>query len=147
VCDVAGEIKINEAKTGKTLVSNHVPYGAILNVKNGQKITKGESLCTWDPYNAVILSEAEGKIEFEAIEENNTYKEEADEQTGKIVSAVQKATTEVREAFEAELNIFDGGGFDLYIPTDSTVPVSTRRAIIAVSATFVAVPVASRRAR
>ena len=78
----SGEIKINEAKTGKTLVSNHVPYGAILNVKNGQKITKGESLCTWDPYNAVILSEVDGTIEFEAVVEGITYKEVADDQTG-----------------------------------------------------------------
>ena len=63
----SGEIKINEAKTGKTLVSNHVPYGAILNVKDGQKISKGESLCTWDPYNAVILSEFDGSVEFKAV--------------------------------------------------------------------------------
>jgi DNA-directed RNA polymerase subunit beta' len=78
----SGEIKINEAKTGKTLVSNHVPYGAILNVKNGQKITKGESLCTWDPYNAVILSEFDGTVEFDAVVEGITYKEVADDQTG-----------------------------------------------------------------
>jgi DNA-directed RNA polymerase subunit beta' len=38
----SGEIKINDAKTGKTLVSNHVPYGATLNVKDGQKIGKGD---------------------------------------------------------------------------------------------------------
>ncbi|MFN5337371.1 MAG: DNA-directed RNA polymerase subunit beta', partial [Bacteroidota bacterium] len=78
----SGEIKINEAKSGKTLVSNHVPYGAILNVKNGQKITKGESLCTWDPYNAVILSEFDGTVEFESVVEGITYKEVADDQTG-----------------------------------------------------------------
>jgi DNA-directed RNA polymerase subunit beta' len=78
----SGEIKINEAKTGKTLVSNHVPYGSILNVKNGQKITKGESLCTWDPYNAVILSEFDGTVEFDAVVEGITYKEVADDQTG-----------------------------------------------------------------
>ena len=78
----SGEIKINEAKSGKTLVSNHVPYGAILNVKNGQKITKGESLCTWDPYNAVILSEFDGSVEFESVVEGITYKEVADDQTG-----------------------------------------------------------------
>jgi DNA-directed RNA polymerase subunit beta' len=78
----SGEIKINEAKSGKTLVSNHVPYGAILNVKNGQKITKGESLCTWDPYNAVILSEFDGTVEFDAVVEGITYKEVADDQTG-----------------------------------------------------------------
>ena len=64
------------------LVSNHVPYGAILNVKDGQKIGKGDSLCTWDPYNAVILSEFDGEIEFDAIIEGVTFKEVADYQTG-----------------------------------------------------------------
>src|SRR5690606_11703576 len=78
----SGEIKINDAKTGKMLVSNHVPYGAVLNVRDGQKISKGDSLCTWDPYNAVILSEFDGKIEFESIIEGVTYKEVADDQTG-----------------------------------------------------------------
>ncbi len=77
----SGEIKINDSK-GKLLVSNHVPYGAILNVKDGQKIAKGESLCTWDPYNAVILSEFDGEIEFDAIIEGITFKEVADDQTG-----------------------------------------------------------------
>ncbi|MFC0262663.1 DNA-directed RNA polymerase subunit beta' [Fontibacter flavus] len=78
----SGEIRINDAKSGKTLVSNHVPYGAILNVKDGQKIAKGDSLCTWDPYNAVILSEFDGQVEFDSIIEGITYKEVADDQTG-----------------------------------------------------------------
>ncbi|ERM84942.1 DNA-directed RNA polymerase subunit beta' [Rhodonellum psychrophilum GCM71 = DSM 17998] len=78
----SGEIKINDAKTGKTLVSNHVPYGALLNVKDGQKIAKGDSLCTWDPYNAVILSEYDGKVEFDSIIQGITFKEVADDQTG-----------------------------------------------------------------
>ncbi|PZX56628.1 DNA-directed RNA polymerase subunit beta' [Algoriphagus chordae] len=78
----SGEIKVNDAKTGKTLVSNHAPYGAIVNVKDGEKITKGQTLCKWDPYNAVILSEFDGKIEFEAIVEGVTFKEVSDDQTG-----------------------------------------------------------------
>ncbi|WP_113924097.1 DNA-directed RNA polymerase subunit beta' [Cognataquiflexum aquatile] len=78
----SGEIKINDAKTGKTLVSNHVPYGATLNVKDGQKIAKGDALCKWDPYNAVILSEFDGEVEFDSIIEGVTFKEVADDQTG-----------------------------------------------------------------
>ncbi len=78
----SGEIKINDPKTGKTLVSNHAPYGAIVDVKDGEKITKGQTLCKWDPYNAVILSEFDGTIEFEAISEGVTYKEVSDDQTG-----------------------------------------------------------------
>jgi DNA-directed RNA polymerase subunit beta' len=77
-----GEIKIIDEKTGKQLISNHVPYGAFLNVKEGDKVVKGDQLCFWDPYNAVILSEIDGKISYEYIEEGITYKDESDEQTG-----------------------------------------------------------------
>jgi DNA-directed RNA polymerase subunit beta' len=77
-----GEMKIIEEKTGKQLISNHVPYGSFLNVKEGAKVAKGDQLCFWDPYNAVILSEIDGKISYEYIEEGITYKDESDEQTG-----------------------------------------------------------------
>lgn len=78
----SGEIKIVDEKSGKTLISNHVPYGAFLKVKDGDKVNKGDELCYWDPYNAVILSEFDGKVEFDAIEEGITFREESDEQTG-----------------------------------------------------------------
>jgi DNA-directed RNA polymerase subunit beta' len=78
----SGEIKIVEPNTEKVLVANHVPYGAFLKIKEGELVTKGQELCFWDPYNAVILSEFDGKVEFIAIEEGITYKEESDEQTG-----------------------------------------------------------------
>ncbi|KYG85103.1 DNA-directed RNA polymerase subunit beta' [Roseivirga seohaensis] len=77
-----GEIQIVDPKSNKVLISNHVPYGATLDVKEGDKVEKGQQLCKWDPYNAVILSEFDGKVEFDAIEEGVTYKEEFDEQTG-----------------------------------------------------------------
>ncbi|HBH25074.1 MAG TPA: DNA-directed RNA polymerase subunit beta' [Cytophagales bacterium] len=78
----SGEIKIIEPKSKKVLISNHVPYGAFLKVKEGDKVEKGQELCNWDPYNAVILSEYDGKIEYSAIEEGITFKEISDEQTG-----------------------------------------------------------------
>ena len=77
-----GEIKIIEEKSGKQLISNHVPYGAFLSIKNGAKVKKGDQLCYWDPYNAVILSDLNGKADYEFIEEGITYKDESDEQTG-----------------------------------------------------------------
>ena len=77
-----GEIKIMDEKSGKQLISNHVPYGAFLNIKDGAKVSKGDQLCFWDPYNAVILSELEGTVEYEFIEEGITYRDESDEQTG-----------------------------------------------------------------
>jgi len=78
----SGEMKIVDKKAKRVLTSNHVPYGAFLKVKDGASVEKGDELCFWDPYNAVILSEVEGTIEFDAIEEGITFREESDEQTG-----------------------------------------------------------------
>ena len=77
-----GEIRIIETGTNNVLIVNNVPYGATLEVKEGQKVIKGDVMCHWDQFNAVILSDIDGVIEYDAIEENITYKEEADEQTG-----------------------------------------------------------------
>ncbi|MEQ9290521.1 MAG: DNA-directed RNA polymerase subunit beta' [Cyclobacteriaceae bacterium] len=78
----SGEIRIIDPNSKKVLISNHVPYGAFLNVKDKAKVKKGDRLCFWDPYNAVILSAFDGKVTFESIVEGVTYKEESDEQTG-----------------------------------------------------------------
>ncbi|WP_234736405.1 DNA-directed RNA polymerase subunit beta' [Tellurirhabdus bombi] len=79
----SGEVKVvDPTNPNLILISNNVPYGAFLRVKEGQRVEKGDELCAWDPYNAVILSEVTGKLEFEAIEEAITYREEFDEQTG-----------------------------------------------------------------
>ncbi len=77
-----GEIKIVDPKSKQVLISNHVPYGSFITVKEGDKVKKGDKMCFWDPYNAVLLSEFDGKVEFEAVIENVTFKEESDEQTG-----------------------------------------------------------------
>jgi DNA-directed RNA polymerase subunit beta' len=78
----SGEIRIVSEANGQVLIANNVPYGATLLVKEGDKVTKGQELCNWDPYNAVILSEFNGTIEYEAIEEGITFREEIDEQSG-----------------------------------------------------------------
>jgi DNA-directed RNA polymerase subunit beta' len=78
----SGEVRIVEPGTGKILISNHVPYGSFLMIDEGQTIAKGDEICVWDPYNAVILSEYDGTIEYEALIEGVTYREESDEQTG-----------------------------------------------------------------
>ncbi|MBC7383884.1 MAG: DNA-directed RNA polymerase subunit beta' [Bacteroidia bacterium] len=77
-----GEVRILDEKTRNPILTVNIPYGAHLKVKNGEKVEKGTPICTWDPYNAVIISEFSGKISFSEIIENVNYKEESDEQTG-----------------------------------------------------------------
>ncbi len=76
------EFKVVDPQIGITLSSTNLPYGAVLEVKNGKKIKKGDLICTWDPYNNAIISEEEGTVVFDMIEEGVTYREELDEQTG-----------------------------------------------------------------
>ncbi|MBN2763253.1 MAG: DNA-directed RNA polymerase subunit beta', partial [Bacteroidales bacterium] len=76
------ELRIIDKKTGIALTTNNIPYGAKLNIKNGSEVKKGTLICEWDPYNAVIISEAEGKVSFENVIEGLTFKEESDEVTG-----------------------------------------------------------------
>jgi DNA-directed RNA polymerase subunit beta' len=77
-----GEVRIMDVKNDRLLITNNIPYGAILNVKDGQKIAKGEAICTWDPFNNVIVAEIDGTVKFENVIEGVTYRDEADEQTG-----------------------------------------------------------------
>ena len=76
------ELRIVDANTGITLTTGNVPYGSALYIKPGSKVKKGDLLCDWDPYNAVIVSEFGGTVEYEHIKENITFREESDEQTG-----------------------------------------------------------------
>jgi DNA-directed RNA polymerase subunit beta' len=77
-----GEVRIMDVKNDRLLITNNVPYGATLTVKDGQKVSKGDIICTWDPFNNVVISEITGKLKFENVIEGITYREEADEQTG-----------------------------------------------------------------
>lgn len=77
-----GEIKSLDAKSNKVLNTEHVPYGSILYIKDGDKVVKGDKICDWDPFNALIISEFSGKAEYDAVEEGVTYRVERDDQTG-----------------------------------------------------------------
>jgi len=78
----SSEMRIVDKNTGIVLTTSNIPYGAMIYAKHGKSLKKNDLICTWDAYNAVIISELSGKVEFESIEENATYREEIDEQTG-----------------------------------------------------------------
>jgi DNA-directed RNA polymerase subunit beta' len=77
----SGEFKIMSPDGKKVFVTQNVPYGSYILVKDGQEVKKEDEICKWDAFNAVILAEKDGKVLFEAIEEGVTYKEEEDQQT------------------------------------------------------------------
>ena len=76
------EFRIVNPTTDITLYTHALPYGATLFMQDGAEVKKGDLICEWDPYNAVIISEYEGKVAFENVIEGVTYRDESDEQTG-----------------------------------------------------------------
>ncbi|MDP4828341.1 MAG: DNA-directed RNA polymerase subunit beta' [Flavobacteriales bacterium] len=76
------ELKIVDEKTGIALSTSNLPYGSLLHITDGKNIKKGDLICTWDPYNNVIVNELEGTVDFDAVEEGITFRVEQDEQTG-----------------------------------------------------------------
>jgi DNA-directed RNA polymerase subunit beta' len=78
----SAELKINDEKTGITMATVNLPYGSILHVNTGDIVKKNDVICEFDPFNSVIITEEDGTINFDAIEEGITFKTEVDEQTG-----------------------------------------------------------------
>lgn len=76
------ELRIVDPHTKIILHNHNIPYGSKLFFDHGATIQKGDKIIEWDPFNAVIVSEVAGKLSFESMDENVTYKVESDETTG-----------------------------------------------------------------
>jgi DNA-directed RNA polymerase subunit beta' len=77
----SAEMKIIDRKTGIALSSSNIPYGANLYFKHSDDVKKGDLIAEWDPYNALILSDVDGRVQFQDIVEGVTFRIETDEQT------------------------------------------------------------------
>jgi DNA-directed RNA polymerase subunit beta' len=101
------EIRFIDVNTGIALSTHNIPYGSKLYAFDKEVVKKGKLIAKWDPFNAVIITEATGKIEFEGVIENVTYKVESDETTGlrEIIIIESKDKTKVPSA-----HIFDASG-------------------------------------
>ena len=76
------EVQFIDQNTDIVLSSMQVPYGSLLFFKDGDVVKPGDQICRWDPFNAVIVSEYEGKLRFRDVVEGQTFKAETDETSG-----------------------------------------------------------------
>ncbi len=121
----SAELKITDEKTGIVIMNTNIPYGSELLVKSKTKLKKGDVICKWDPYNALIISEVKGTVVFDHIEEGITYREEVDEQTG----FTEKVITETKDKKKTPaINIIDTKTKEILreysIPVNSHISVS-----------------------
>lgn len=115
-----GEIRNVDLKNDRLLNVVNVPYGSTLFVKDGQNVKKGDTLCTWDPFNNVIVAEIVGQVKFDNVIEGITYREEADEQTGHR----EKVVIETKDKTKIPTLIVEGKDVKQYnLPVGSHIVV------------------------
>ncbi len=76
------EVRFVDINTGIVLLAQNVPYGSTLYNQDGDVVAPGDIVAKWDPFNAVIVTEAAGKIQFENVIEGVTFRADVDETTG-----------------------------------------------------------------
>ena len=76
------EMRIIDPNTKMMLTNANIPYGSKLYFANGDAVKKGDVICEWDPFNAVIVSEVGGSVQYQNLIENVTFRVDSDEQTG-----------------------------------------------------------------
>ncbi len=101
------EMRIIDPNTKMMLTNANIPYGSKLYFNNGETVKKGDVICEWDPFNAVIISEVGGKVQFQNLIDNITYRVDYDEQT----SLEDKIIIESKDrTCVPEANIIDANG-------------------------------------
>tara|TARA_Y100000389_G_scaffold164683_1_gene168544 strand:+ start:11 stop:4186 length:4176 start_codon:yes stop_codon:yes gene_type:complete len=111
-------------KKDNILEEYNVPYGANVNIENGAKIKKGETIFSWDPYTDLILARQSGVIKMKDFIEGDTYQEEAVDGGKK-----QKVVTESKdrrlspqiEIYSKDGDILSGGTI---LPVKATLVVN-----------------------
>ncbi|MFZ5842850.1 MAG: DNA-directed RNA polymerase subunit beta' [Pseudomonadota bacterium] len=92
-----------------------VPYGAVLSVKDGGKISRGDIVANWDPHTHPIVTEVAGKIKFVDLVEGVTFTRLTDELTGLsnivVTDPKQRGAKEMRPA----IRLVDDKGKDLQL--------------------------------
>ena len=101
------EMRIIEPTTKMVLTTANISYGSKIFKKPGDMVKKGDVICEWDPFNAVIVSEVTGKVKFNNFVEGVTYREEIDETSGNSEKIIieSKDRTKVPEA-----DLYDNNG-------------------------------------
>ena len=78
----SGEIAVSDNETGRERERYKLPYGAVLKKGDGDEVDSGSIIASWDPHTHPIVSEVQGRVVFEGMEEGLTIRRQTDELTG-----------------------------------------------------------------
>jgi DNA-directed RNA polymerase subunit beta' len=113
----SGEVSVLDGQ-GRERERYKLPYGAVINVKDGDEVKAGKTVANWDPHNHPIVSEVAGFVRFIDFIDGVTVIEKTDELTG---LASREITDPKRRGSQGKdlrplVRIVDKDGKDLNIP-------------------------------
>ncbi|GHC08037.1 DNA-directed RNA polymerase subunit beta' [Thermomonas carbonis] len=113
----SGELSVLD-NHGRERERYKLPYGAMINVKDGGEVKAGQTVANWDPHNHPIVSEVAGFMRFIDFIDGVTVIEKTDDLTG---LASREITDPKRRGTQAKdlrplVRIVDKDGKDLTIP-------------------------------
>jgi len=135
----SGIINIVDPDSNRTLTKYDVTYGADLKVQDGSTVKKGQMIYEWDPYNTTIITEVQGKVKYNDLLPNVTYREVNDEQTGHITKVVVDSRDRTKSP-TIEIVDDDGDVLKIYnIPTKAQLRVDDNE-VVGVGTPLVKIP-------
>jgi len=121
----SGEVTIHD-ENGRERERHKVPYGATLQVKEGDAVKAGKVLATWDATSRPIVTEYPGRVKFENVEEGVTVAKQVDEVTGLstlvVIDPKRRVGTAAR-GVRPQVKLLDDNGEEIKLP-GSELPVN-----------------------
>ncbi len=77
----SGELIVQD-QNGSDRERYKLPYGAVLQVNDGDAVEAGHIVANWDPHTHPIITEVAGKVKFSEMTEGMTVNKQTDELTG-----------------------------------------------------------------
>ncbi len=113
----SGELSVIDSH-GRERERYKIPYGAVVSVKEGDKVEIGENVANWDPHTHPIVSEVAGFAQFQDFISGVTITEETDDVTGLssvVVTDPKKRGSEGKD-LRPIIRLVDSKGKALNIP-------------------------------
>ena len=101
-----------------------LPYGAMLNIGNGDSVEVGQIVAEWDPHTHPIITDVAGKVVFTDLVDGVTVHKQTDEYTGLSTLVVMDAKTRRGSAQDIKpmITLVDADGKELCIG-NTEIPV------------------------
>jgi DNA-directed RNA polymerase subunit beta' len=105
----SGEVAVIDSE-GRERASHKLPYGAHILFKDGDKVKKGDRIAEWDPFTMPLITEKQGVVKYQDLEDTKTLIEQVDEATGiaqRVVIEYRSAGRAKKEDLQPRLTLLD----------------------------------------